>query len=336
MTDPATGPHGHDFTPVVEALAPWRDEEVVFVPGPGNGGDGLINLGTYRFLDRMGIRHVRGEPGRRYPGRVVLHCGGGALVDLYPDSDATLRANHDAARALILLPHTVRTHGGLIAAMDGRCTLLARERPSLEHLAAHAGGARVGLAPDMAFALSDADIRAEPWSLRRLLAPRIRRHWPPMVAKFLWHARRDPVLRAMRGDVEAGAPGARGHMDLTGMFSPGDMSRPHCAAAIKAIRMVAAAHERVETDRLHMAVLAAIMGLPTVMVDNSYGKNRAVFEASIAGRFPHVRFRDAPARHPARAGAPPLPRAGSAAAPGLAEPPAGAYRPDEGDWAPRR
>lgn len=291
MTERILGPHGHDFTPVAEALAPFMGEEIVFIPGPGNAGDALINLGTYAFLDRIGARYMRGDRSRTYAGRVVLHCGGGALVDVYPGGEDILRRHHDTARALILLPHTVRAHGDLIARMDGRCTLFAREAESLDYLRAHRGAARVARAPDMALALSDSDIQAEPWSLRRLLDPEIRGPWLRMVAKFLLHARRDPVLRALRFDVEARGPVPADSMDLTWFFSPGDMSRAHCATAIKAIRLVTAAHERVETDRLHMAILAAIMGKPVTMIDNSYGKNSAMFRASIAGRFPHVRFR---------------------------------------------
>lgn len=263
------------------------------MPGAGNAGDALINLGTYAFLDRIGQRHVRGHMSGSYPDRVVLVGGGGALAGLYPGAEDVLRRNHDTVRALILLPHTVRAHGDLIAAMDARCTLFAREAVTLDYLMAHRGEANVAPAPDMAFALSDADIRAEPWSLRRLASPEIRVSWLRMVAKFLWHARRDPVLRAMRTDIEARKPPPRDTMDLTGFFSPGDMSRAHCAAAIKVIHLIAAAHERVETDRLHMAVLAAIMGKPVLMFDNSYGKNAAMFDASISDHFPDIRFRDA-------------------------------------------
>ena len=286
------GPHGHDFTPVAEALEPFRDEEIIFLPGPGNAGDGLINLGTYKFLERLGIKHRWGSYLESYPGKVVLHCGGGALVSIYPGGENILRRNADVAKALILLPHTIRSYGDYLQSLGPNCTLFAREAISHDYLLSHRGKANIGRAPDMAFVLSDQDIRAEPWSFDHLWQPEIRGPWARMVVKFLLRSRKEETLHAMRTDKESKIYKG-GDADLTGMFSPGNMRRDQCATAIKTIRLITKAYDEVVTDRLHMSILAAIMGKNVTLIDNSYGKNKSMFEASMRDYFPHMRFCDA-------------------------------------------
>lgn len=46
----------------------------------------------------------------------------------------------------------------------------------------------------------------------------------------------------------------------------------------------------IRTDRLHVAIVAALLDIPCQMWDNSYGKNGAIFRHSLEGRFPSIRF----------------------------------------------
>lgn len=47
----------------------------------------------------------------------------------------------------------------------------------------------------------------------------------------------------------------------------------------------------IRTNRLHVGIVGALLGKRVVLHDNSYGKNRAVWEHSLAGRFPDVEWR---------------------------------------------
>jgi exopolysaccharide biosynthesis predicted pyruvyltransferase EpsI len=49
---------------------------------------------------------------------------------------------------------------------------------------------------------------------------------------------------------------------------------------------------RVYTDRLHVAIPAAILGKDTVLYSNSYYKNKGVFEFSLKAHFPNLKFVD--------------------------------------------
>ena len=45
------------------------------------------------------------------------------------------------------------------------------------------------------------------------------------------------------------------------------------------------------TDRLHVGIGAALLGVPCELIDNSYGKNREIYDFSLANRFHNITFR---------------------------------------------
>ncbi|MEM6421931.1 MAG: polysaccharide pyruvyl transferase family protein, partial [Pseudomonadota bacterium] len=51
-------------------------------------------------------------------------------------------------------------------------------------------------------------------------------------------------------------------------------------------------YRRIWTNRLHVAIAGALLGRETHLFANSYFKNRAVFEASLRDRYPHVTFHE--------------------------------------------
>lgn len=298
MTDTTTGavigPHGHDYSRLARCLKRFGDEEVIYIPNKGNAGDALIALGTFLFFDAIGLRYRVGERGESYPGRVVVFAGGGALVDVYPNSDAVLRRNHAVCKALIVLPHSVRAYPGLLAELDERCTIFSREQPTNAYLRAHCTRAVVDHCHDLAFFASEADIIAEPWDAALLLEPTRRLSWLKMFLKFAAVSRfRTSTLNIFREDSEkTDVPLPAYNFDLSRYFTVGDMSRRCSAQAVKMARLTMRQFATVRSNRLHMAVLGGILGKDVAMYDNSYGKNSSIFVESIGDYFPNVTFID--------------------------------------------
>lgn len=294
---PLIGPHGHDYTDLARCFDRFRGEDLVFVPNPGNVGDALINLGTYQLFRRLGMAPEIGTRSETYPDRVLVVGGGGGLVGAHPGTDAFLRRNHPVCRALILLPQTVRAYPDMIAAMDARCTLFARENPSHAYLLQHRTAAQVFLGHDMAFLLDDTAIADGAFDWGFVMDRKRRGPWARTMAKLFAARLSGPVLQALRTDAEATAlvlPPR--NFDLSRLFSTsGDMSEAACRSAIRLLRVAIRRYPAISTNRLHMAVLGAILGRQVIMRDNSYGKNSDIHDHSIKGRFPNVRFeRDAP------------------------------------------
>jgi len=53
-----------------------------------------------------------------------------------------------------------------------------------------------------------------------------------------------------------------------------------------------AAFDKIETNRLHVAIGGSLLGKEVNLYANSYWKNRAVYEASLRGRFRNLHWAD--------------------------------------------
>lgn len=295
------GPHGHDFSELAILLRSYERETLVFVPNPGNAGDALINLGMFELFSDLGVTWEMGSFNLTYPDRVVVFSGGGALIEEYANADAFFRRNINVCKALILLPHTVRGYGNLISAMDSRCHLFAREKISYQFLEMYAvGGARVYTGHDMAFYLSKKSIENANLDWRLLMSSKIGISWAKMVIKILFSRLQSSTLSVIRDDIEKTdvCPPVRNY-DLSILFATGHLQSINghmtpgvCASTAKVLKVIVQRYKKVETNRLHISILCAILDINVAMLDNSYGKNKSIFSHSIENYFSGVKFLD--------------------------------------------
>jgi exopolysaccharide biosynthesis predicted pyruvyltransferase EpsI len=261
-------------TETADALA-WlcrdvaADEPVTFVPNPGNVGDALINLACYRFLStrftNLALCTVEDQPQTQ---RVFI-AGGGNLIEGLYTTISDFVTERCAGRALYIFPSTVMGFDRWLKGLAGRVRIVCREPTSFAHVARHIPEGDVRLSHDAAFSIGDV--------LRNAFADAIRQH-PPTQARFLRTDGERTQSVAGDGDIMARTGG--NWRDL--------------AAAERAVTEAAATmlrFGRIYTDRLHGAILAAMLDRYVILMPNSYYKNRAVFEHSLA-RFANVRFHD--------------------------------------------
>lgn len=286
---------------------------VWFRPNPGNAGDSLIALAAFQLFRALGIeirllrRAERFEP----DGQTLLYGGGGNLVHLYRgDPRDTIGRFHRRLRRLTLLPSTISGHGELLAELGGNVEIVCRERVSLRYVTAAAPSATVLLADDLAFSLDTrfATARA-PRSPLALLAAKLRYRLArderqhdvpsprrmarslPRLAALRRAARRERVLEAFRSDREGGGRALpESNVDLSELCAFGAQSEPLAEYSSHLLLRSLVPFERVRTDRLHVAIASALLGKEVQFFANSYFKCRAVFEQSMAGRFPNVRW----------------------------------------------
>ncbi len=300
------------------------ESEVAFVnfPNIDNPGDSAIARGTYRLLDRLNIEiALTLEPAgyrrslvRRAVGSAgtILIQGGGNFGDIYRkqgQQKARIRVLRDFPDARIIqLPQTIyfqderyaRRMAKLCAAHKN-LTILLRDQASLNR--AEALGMPALFCPDLAIAMGPVDRPA------------------PASADVAWLLRRDieaaatpPIDAGQAFDWPSGAEQRSGNADaglardLTALKRRiGLVQRMPQRLQLPAMRRVSRRYPRVAaartqlglehvargrvlvTNRLHGHLLACIMGVPNVLLDNSYGKNRSVFE-SWSHRYPIARF----------------------------------------------
>ena len=268
-------------------------------PEAPNVGDSMIWAGTLRYLARRRatIRYACSNSSwspvalaRRIGDGTILLTGGGNFGDLYPDHQELREAVIEAfpRHRIVQLPQSV--HFESTAALErarvlvGRhpgVTLLARDQATLAQME-RSFDAPATLCPDMAFALG--------------MLPRT-----PAVAPVVWLARMDKESRVVHGSTPPGverrdwltddpslADGARhllrrfmGHWPRLGPLLHEPLAATYPAVAAERVergRRILSRGRVVVSDRLHAHVLCLLLGVPHMVLDNTYGKVRALYD----------------------------------------------------------
>lgn len=293
---------------ITEYLSQYRDVRVIYVPNPGNAGDSVIAAATYQVLDRIGVRYELQRAVDVDPtDRVILYGGGGNMVG--PDTFSARVANdlHRHCKRFVILPHTIKDNDRLLGQFGENVDIFCRERYSFEYVQSCAQQAQVFLADDMAFSLDLHELEsfANVGMLRQFvlysknkLAGKIS---TPMWSNLQRAARRDEIVRRLKGRASLRhlncfrLDGERteiniplDNIDLSQELQFGvenaDLAK-FCAATL--IEFLSG-YKSVSTNRLHVAISAALIGMNVDFHSNSYYKCRGVYEFSMKHRFPNV------------------------------------------------
>lgn len=243
----------------------------LLMPNGGNLGDALIAAATIQRLEGANIPWslLRGQRQSITPNDLLVYGGGGSLVPAYEGGVRCVASLLEANARVVVLPQSCSGHEEFWHSVK-RVTVFCRDAPSLRHMQQFAG---VQALPghDMAIGL---DLWKEPFST---------------ALAFRKAASADGtgrVLKAFRLDGEAARPAPTDSFDLSGLAHPSMHSVASITAHACSLLAALALHDRVETDRLHVAIGASLLGIPTLLHDNNYGKNRAVYEHSLKYIFP--------------------------------------------------
>ena len=285
-------------------LSRHSDDRILVVTPGGNHGDTLIHLGLekklrelridYKTLNleveglrrpSLGVKYLLNIASWRLGLRrifklldtegfdLLLFEGGGYMSDLWYGPVLMMEAvrMHDKPIAVAPQSYWFRGEGFRELLGGGRpITLFCREPYSYRHLL------EMELPPSVEVHVSDdTSLYLEPGDLERYIQPR----------------RGGYDLVCFRGDRESAISEALKRSILAMAVDPlvGDISKRRSFEEF--ISTVAHA-ERVYTDRLHVAILAALLRRDTLLIGVRYHKNLGVYEYSLR-RFPWVRYVEA-------------------------------------------
>lgn len=260
--------------------------EVILWANPGNAGDALIRVATRQALVRAGVQIL--PPGCETRGRTVVIIGGGNLVPLYSEANrAIARFVGAGAERIVVLPHTIRGVPTSLTQLRSGDLVMCRDVPSHQAALNSATAADVLLDHDMAFHLDAQEILGDR-ALARVAEPALHARVPADLI--------DPSDRAVvvltRTDVERGTHSPAGHLDASYAFAFGGGEVASLMSTWALLTFVSRCRAIV-TDRLHVGIAAALLGVPCTLLPNSYDKNQSVYEQSLR-YFPWVRFEQFP------------------------------------------
>ena len=244
-----------------------RGVPVTFVPNPGNIGDAAINLACFEYLterfDRVEICAIIDTPRTEY---VFLGGGGNAVEPLY-DGVSNFLDGLATHHRLFIFPATIRGYSESLRRVAPFTRILCRELNSFAYVVRQIGPQNVSLTHDAAF----------------LLSSRLRKHFATRVETLT-----TAKCTSLRCDIESTHPELGGN-DIMCTYGGACTNMALAHEFVWATARYLLKFGAVETDRLHCAILASILGRRTMLRANSYYKNAAVFDHSLS-RLPNTIF----------------------------------------------
>lgn len=287
-------------TGLEDFLVGFRGQRILFLPNPGNAGDSVIACAEYQLFERLGINYrviSREVSSSETQSEIVFYGGGGNLVALYKDAHDFIERHHKGVKQLVVLPHTIVAYPELLASLGNNVDLICREQLSYDYVASFVSAARVHLMDDAAFSLdverllARAGIAENVWLNRPLTAVK---HLIRVLLHRLRNVRQRNTLNAFRSDIESTGRWlewrAKANFDVSNMFYPETMSALDSVLTARCMVRFINRFDTVRTDRLHVCIVSLLLGKEVHFYDNSYGKNRAVYEQSMLGRYPRLKW----------------------------------------------
>lgn len=237
-------------------LEKYRNTKVDFYRFPGNYGDSLIWHGTKILLNELNISENYVEIDSPKINETLFIDGGGNFVDYYSDVSNFLSNKRDLYKKIVILPHTIfgDKQIKILNSLPGNITVFCRERVSFEFVKQNFLKGSIYLWHDCAFY----------------------NHFPKSPEG-------DGILNAFREDKESiinHVPPANNDLSYNG----------YATKPLEDLINYLMKYREINTDRLHLAICATLLGKEVNLFPNSYYKNKAVFDYSLK-KFPNISFK---------------------------------------------
>lgn len=240
-------------------LDKYKNSKVDFFRFPGNYGDSLIWHGTKKLLSSLDISETYVDISSPKYNEVLLIDGGGNFVDYYSDIRDFLIKKKSLYSKIIILPHTIfgEKQIEVLNNISSKLTIFCREKVSAKFLEDNLIHGIVYLWHDCAF-----------------------------YNEFSQTVTGNGVLNAFRSDKES----------IISVLPESNIDLSYNGYATKPLSElidVLQKYAEVNTDRLHIAICATLLGKQVRLFPNSYYKNKAVFDYSLR-KYPNICFVEKP------------------------------------------
>lgn len=270
-------------------------------PNHGNIGDLLIAEATRQYFSRKGLNWKAYDPHNPPDGEYSIVYGGGGRFSAHwrgPVGGVEPLVSK-AVRKCVILPHSYNGVDKELALFDERHVLFCREMKSYHYVRSVARASQVVLADDMAlgYDVSSASQQGENLHPNRPQKEDMesQKRWLDALGekRMLRLVKRATVFESgqnrrvsflMRSDAEkkTGLDSPLTY-DISAEWNGNCEETPYSSRMLRALVDALDQTDVVVTDRLHVSIMAAILGKRVYMMDNDYGKLSAVYSQSLQG-----------------------------------------------------
>lgn len=268
-----------------EELSDFSNGIIYYYPNNGNAGDALINMGFYTLAKKYNVHFVeinKNEINKVREEDVLLIAGGGALVPEW-GSTTDLIANLNKKIKLIIFPQSIRDIDNVISNLPENTTIFCREKYSYQYCLEKSNTKSIFLENDIAFYCDLNEILDSEVGMQFFSKKNIARHIILGGHKFCSYFKHN-IIFAMRVDKEKNdkldVPRKLiNDFSIVASFGAGNYKQSLYSAR-KFLNLINL-YEEIHTDRLHVAIGAALLGKKVKIYNNGYYKCKGVYEKSM-------------------------------------------------------
>ncbi|MCK4205240.1 polysaccharide pyruvyl transferase family protein [Brucella pituitosa] len=253
----------------ISYLETLRGRRVYYWPNPGNAGDAFIATAIYWLFSKYSIAFDIIDDEKQMEGKTILFAGGGNLVEGKYDHMANAIRKYLPDNKCVVLPHTVFGYRDILSHPSNNLHLFVRDPISFQICKLNGiPEENINLAHDAVFYL-----------------PR------EYFSDWQEEGKGRAVCLRQDGESTKSVYVPPNNIDISMSWNGALWHNVNLAKDVtRSLASYLSPYREVETDRLHVAILATFLNKQVIFYPNNYYKNRAIFEHSIAGRFSNVGF----------------------------------------------
>lgn len=257
-------------------------------PNNGNLGDLLIAEATRQFFRKHHLEYKEFTPDcpPQESSYHLVYGGGGRFTPHWGGLEKfTERMTAASIRSCVILPHSISGVDDFVRTFDARHTIITRTQHTYSYCKELNAHARVELADDMALQMDVSALPSADEAAKALPAGMYTDTLRRMQCAGASIPRTDRrVTFILRTDAERCARYSSPlSYDLSLLLRDSDCkAHPENGAWMRLFADALRACDIVVTDRLHVAIMAHLVGREVWMLDNDYGKLSGVYQQSLA------------------------------------------------------
>lgn len=260
--------------------------KIVYIPNPGNLGDGLICAATIQQFVKNSIEYIVFKKELKHKkDYCYVYAGGGNFNSIYTQAKQILSELSEYSADVVMLPHSCFGVDAEIKSYSGDLRIYAREHLTTKYLeTVKSPNLTFRIYDDVAFSLDTEDPLLYNYQVFKKL--------------FQDCKKEGACLKAFRKDSE-------GRFTKTLALEPGNIDlsvawpkTPWLSKGFSSYYLEPSLlfnsvswflsyvdmFDEIHTDRLHVSVAAFLLKKKAFIYDNNYGKVKSVYEYSMAGR----------------------------------------------------